>query len=188
MNKEKSTETTLDDRKLKRAIYSAFNRIPVPDDSNLGPARDSGDPDDAEIRRRVGGKTWPVLLHELFDISEMELNFFHSVYYLFTPFAFHYYLPAFMLVSLDPIRAGLVGEALIYSLTPSNVPGSFVDHWFTDFVARVTPPQKRAVRLFILYLNDICQQLKIGNVTDGETLRHFWFPEGFPRDTANDTA
>lgn len=186
MNKAKITKIALGNTKLQRAIHSAFKQTPAPDEVDLTPANNLGDPDAVGIRRRVGGKTWPKLLQELFDMGEMELNFFHSVYRLFTPFAFHYYLPAFMVVSLDPDRGGLVGEHLVYALTPSSVRGTFHDRWFTDVVARVTPPQRRAIRLFILYLNDICQELEIGNVTEDDSLHHFWFPEGFPRDVSDD--
>jgi len=178
----------VDGEALEQAIHAAFDQAPIPAMADLCPFNNRGDPDVIAIRRRVGGKTWPVLLQELLDMDGTERNFFHSVYYLLTPYAFHYYLPAFMIVSLDPVRADLTGESLFYALTPSDVRGDHQDKWFTAFAVLVTLVQREAIRSLILHVYDLCQKLQIGDITDDELLRRFWFPEGFPRLTPDDDA
>jgi len=170
----------MDDAGLEQAIRAAFDPLPILATNNLLTVNNSNDPDAIEIRRRFGGKSWPILLQELLDMDITERNFFHSLFYLFTHLAFHYYLPAFMLITLKPIQADLVGEYLFYALSPSEVSGDFVDRWFNALAALVTPVQREAIRSLILSVSVQCQQLQIGDITDEENLRRYWYPEGFP--------
>ncbi len=167
---------------LETAIWEAFAEALPPRDGEIVDC--PGDYEADEIYRHTVGKTWPQLLEELKRLEGGDLYYFHSVYWFLTPVAFHYYLPAFLTISLDPVEADTVCEYLFYALAPKLdlITGNPLSEWFIAFAARVTPAQREILRRFILYVNDLCDELDIGNVTAHKTLRQFWFPEGFPRE------
>jgi hypothetical protein len=142
-----------------------------------------GDYEADEVARKISGLTWEHLLHEMLAMDESSLLSFHSAYHYLTPMAFHYYLPAFMNVSLDPVEADIVCEYLMFALEPSPkyVSGDGLTRWFAAFTSLVTPEQNEVIRSFILYVHDASRVLMFGDVTESENLRKFWFPEGFPK-------
>jgi hypothetical protein len=83
---------------LKQTIEEAFASVPYPGDNNITRCPYNC----SECRRIAGffkGKQWTGHVAE-------ELRPYHVALSLFTPEAFHYFLPAFMLVSLARYEKG----------------------------------------------------------------------------------
>ncbi len=84
--------------RLKQTIEEAFANVPYPGDDNITRC-----PYNCSECRRIAvyfkGKTWAGHTAE-------ELRGYHVALTLFTPEAFHYFLPAFMLVSIDSYEKG----------------------------------------------------------------------------------
>ncbi len=83
---------------LKQTIEAAFANVPYPGDGNITHC-----PYNCSECRRIAiyfkGKSWTGNTLE-------ELRLQHVALSLFTPEAFHYFLPAFMLVSLEEYEKG----------------------------------------------------------------------------------
>jgi hypothetical protein len=83
---------------LKQTIETAFKDVPYPGDNNITRC-----PYHCSECRRIAeffkGKTWEGHTIE-------ELRNYHVALSLFTPEAFHYFLPAFMLVSMVSYERG----------------------------------------------------------------------------------
>jgi hypothetical protein len=83
---------------LKQTIAEVFANVPYPGDTNITRC-----PYNCSECRRIAtffkGKGWTGWTLE-------ELRNYHVALSLFTPEAFHYFLPAFMLVSMDTYEKG----------------------------------------------------------------------------------
>jgi Family of unknown function (DUF6714) len=91
----------MDCRKL---IEEAFAEVPYPGDDNIADHLDCLECD--EIRAYFRGKSWR-------DLKFPELRAFHESLPLFTPEAFHYFLPGYMLATLDDLEQA---EMIPYSI------------------------------------------------------------------------
>jgi hypothetical protein len=133
---------------LRQQIISAFADVPYPGDDCLG-APDGRD-DGENVTEFFRGKDWRWLKsNELWppSLSFMTLE------------AFHYYLPAFLLASLEE-DSGDVIDAVFYKITPPhpNIIFPHLDNTAVDeFQAKYkyfSPAQKQAVRNFIAFTLD----------------------------------
>lgn len=77
---------------VRESIKAAFANVPYPGDDRIADHQNCLECDD--VRAHFRGATW-------FGHSVEELQQYRSALPLFTPEAFQYFLPAFMLVSLE---------------------------------------------------------------------------------------
>src|SRR5579862_6719575 len=90
---------------LKQSIEEAFASVPYPGDENITrcPYRCA---ECSRVAAYFKGKTWS-------DHKAEDLRAYHMALSLFTPEAFQYFLPSFMLVSMDAYEKGdLIPDAI----------------------------------------------------------------------------
>jgi hypothetical protein len=119
---------------LKIAIEEAFADVPYPGDGNITHC-----PYNCSECRRVAvffkGKTWK-------GHTEEELRAYHVALSLFTPEAFHYFLPAFMLVSMNLYEKGdVIPDAIRFHFEYSQEMKSH----FAVRMSKFTPAQRKAI-------------------------------------------
>src|SRR4051794_33677193 len=79
---------------VKTKILKAFAATPYPGDKNLVTDQSGYDPEYREVLRAFKGKGWK-------DISVEMVRKYKDALPLFTPAAFRYYLPAYMIACVD---------------------------------------------------------------------------------------
>lgn len=119
---------------LKQTIETAFAEVPYPGDDNITRCPYHC----AECRRIADffkGKTWPHLTLE-------GLRAHHVALSLFTPEAFHYFLPAFMLVSMVSYEKGdVIPDAIRFHFEYS----AEMQGHFAVRMSRFTVEQRHAI-------------------------------------------
>ena len=125
-------------------IRAAFADVMYPGDENIVRAEEVCHPEWNEVEQAFKGKHW----------GQLRVDFLHYHYdalYVFTPEAYRYYLPAYMLNSiLYNEESDIVPATVIYSLTPREDPKDLDD--FNDRIGGFTPLQREAVKSFLAYL------------------------------------
>jgi len=135
---------------LREKIISAFADVHYPGDDCLG-APDGRD-DGENVTEFFRGKDWRWLKSNELACGPHALHFM-------TLEAFHYYLPAYLLASLEE-DSGDVIDAVFHKITPPrpNVVFPHLDNRAVDeFQMRYeyfSPAQKQAVRDFIAFILD----------------------------------
>ena len=133
------------DRKaeLRQIVEDAFRDIPYPGDDNISSEDHCFECSD--MARAFRGKHWKEITLDL-----LLKDCLGSGLPLFKPAALRFYLPAFILVSIDEfVEADTIPDVVLDLLTPEPAEPD------SRFVAKFDPlarQQKRAVRLFIEYL------------------------------------
>ena len=93
-----------------QSIRSAFAKVVYPGDSWI--VSGSNDYEADEVHRNFVGRHW-----ESFTRQELLDNY--TALFFFTPQAFHYYLPAYLIASMDQLCYGdALANATMYSLSP----------------------------------------------------------------------
>jgi hypothetical protein len=127
---------------LKTKITEAFQKTVYPGDENLVPDA-VGDPECIEIARTFKGKEWqsvpPEIVHEHKDALP-----------LFTPAAFCYYLPAYLMACIDAReQIDVAWDSVIIRLTPpKNLQGSRME-FFRTRAEGFSPTQAEALLAFL---------------------------------------
>ena len=123
------------------AIRAAFADVPYPGDNNITRC-----PYHCRTCREIAdffkGKTWEG--HALEDLRDH-----HTALSLFTPEAFHYFLPAFMLGSLDsPDKINLLPDAIRYHFEFN------LDHrdYFSVHLTRFSEEQRQVIIDFLRHV------------------------------------
>jgi hypothetical protein len=109
---------------LREAIRAAFAYVNYPGDNCLTRWRERRSEYD-ETGNLLRGKTW----------MECPVNEFISGDTPFpdlTPEAFHYYMPAFLLASIDLTQHSDVGSSLVFYLNPANAKKSSGEFQYDD--------------------------------------------------------
>lgn len=131
--------------RLKEEIQEAFADVPYPGDDQLVTHTDYFERD--AIKTFFKGKDWrdiniEWLSHEYPQDPSACLGFM-------TPQAFRYYLPAYLLVSIDNLpESDVTPETTVWALTAPETPGPDMDR----FVARMdglTKRQAQAIKSFL---------------------------------------
>jgi hypothetical protein len=149
-------------QRLIAAIEDSFpDAEPPPYDKGLNHLL----PEDAAVFRRT---RWPAIVSARLP--------YDAVYFFSSDEAFRYYLPAMMVTVLRwPRRAANLMTAVLTMLDPPRR----TDPEHASFFVRMdafTPEQKRAVRDFLVYLDERCSESKAPHA-----LRVYWrsaAPEG----------
>lgn len=131
-------------RTVQERIRSAFLSAAQPEDNNIAP-HECEECD--QIKSSFGGKKW-------MDLSQEVIAENYDKIPLFTPQAFHYFLPAFLIRSLEEFHPGSsILEFTLYSLSPTKTKPD--DRWYSERLASFTKDQISAVVGFLkLILND----------------------------------
>jgi hypothetical protein len=123
---------------LSREILEAFPKLTPPPTENLTSHRC---PECDGVRDDFSGVEWWAAENKLLDDNYDDLP-------LFTPEAFHYYLPAFLLRSLDQFEDdSSVLQFTIYSLSPTKTPTD--DPRYRERLSWFTPKQVAAISGFL---------------------------------------
>ena len=146
---------------LVTTILRTFQPAMYPGDERIVRDPPEQDWDAAEALRRLVGKTWEHLGIEMLEAPpDAMLYHYHDVPGLLTPVAFAYYLPAFMLVSLDISRADVIVDTTLYCLARDPFP-SLNDQsrlrgavWFDEMRSLLAPEQRACVRMFLRYVRE----------------------------------
>jgi len=98
----------------------------------------------------------------------------------FTPAAFRFYLPAYMMVSLDPdheAEADIIPEYTVFDLTPPVGERDNVYGWkyFLEKMNGFTESQKQAIRSYLRYMEVVYPDLFAGSFQNAsQALHSFW--------------
>jgi hypothetical protein len=124
-------------RDVARTITEAFRDTPRP----TGKLTDTYD--DEGVEAYFAGRPWSG-----HDVASLRRH--SAAMSFFTPEAFRYYLPAFMLAELaDPETADIIGESIVHHFGPPE------DNWKDIHRARLslfTTPENDAVLAFLHYM------------------------------------
>jgi hypothetical protein len=147
------------DRKgLVQIIENAFKDVPYPD-----VITDNKSLEGLAIAEAFRGKNWRDLSVEFLRYNESALGFF-------TPKAFHYFLPAFLIVSVTKHKeADVIPSSLVFILTPNEE----FKNTFDVRVQLLSREQKKAVREFLVYM-DAEHGVGYFKITPHRALNRFW--------------
>ncbi len=134
---------------LQNEIRAAFAGRPYPGDDRLALGGPGSPGDDSEdVARFFRSKDWrEITLNSILDGGELDPNAF---LYFMSAEGFVYYLPAFLIESLDVDGRFDLGEPLAFRLTPPQGdpgdPGLAASRdLFSRILSALTPEEKRAV-------------------------------------------
>ncbi len=126
---------------LKQTIQKAFADVSYPGDDNITHCPYKC----AECRRIAEyfkGRDWQ-------GQSVDELRKHHVALSLFTPEAFHYFLPAFMLVSLDSYEKGdVIPDAIRFHFEYAHE----CQGHFAVRMSKLSPPQRKAIIDYLVHM------------------------------------
>jgi hypothetical protein len=128
---------------VKSKILTAFAAAPYPGDHNLVLAEAGRDPESSEIAQAFRGKRWN-------EISSETLREFAQALPLFTPRAFRYYLPAYMLETVnsqDP--EDVLKDFVPFNLTPPGDQGKTQDVFFAERAGLFSLAERDAIASFL---------------------------------------
>jgi len=149
-NTEKKAFESVEREELRKRIEDAFSMSPYPGDKNL--AEDPKDLESKQVARVFQGKKW-----EEVDLDFLERPGAHlSALFFFSDVAYHYYLPAYLLVSVQEKACDYGTRAdVLCALTRRAEPGLRL--WFDKRHACLTPAQKKVIREFLLFTEDFSE-------------------------------
>ncbi len=125
--------------RLRQRIVKAFSSVPRPSKENI--ARHECEKCE-ELRNVFAPLSWD-------SIDRETLETYHGKLPLFTPQAFHYFLPAYLLQSLQGFNDdNIVCEFTIIFLCPT-VENEAVEEWWLERMKQFTPEQKDVIAIFL---------------------------------------
>lgn len=133
---------------LREEIREAFDRRRYPGDDHLALGPGSPGDDSEDVMRFFRGKDWrEITLNSILEEGDLDPNAF---LYFMSAEGFVFYLPAFLMESLNVDGPFDLGEPLAFRLTPPRGepgdPGLAASRdLFSRIVAALTPEEKRAV-------------------------------------------
>jgi len=144
---------------LRQEIRAAFNWRPHPGDDHVALGEPGCPGDEREdVARFFQGKDWrQITLDSIIESHELDLNAF---LYFMSAEGFVYYLPAFLLASLEVDDRFDLGEPLAFKLTPppgdpEETQDRGLEAWrdqYAQIVSALTPDESRAVTHVLEYL------------------------------------
>ncbi|MDB6112373.1 MAG: hypothetical protein JWR69_4123 [Pedosphaera sp.] len=126
---------------LKELIQEAFAGVPYPGDDNITRC-----PYNCSECRRIAdyfkGKEWA-------QQGTEELRKHHVALSLFTPEAFHYFLPAFMLASIDSYEKGdVIPDAIRFHFEYAQE----IQGHFTMRMSKLSGAQRKAIIDYLIHM------------------------------------
>jgi hypothetical protein len=136
--------------KIKEQVKSAFAEVPYPGDSNIvqGSSLEA-----KEIESFLKGKHWEdITLESLRHNPPMDPSACLS---FMTREAFHYYLPAFLIITIDwKHEADVIPEFTVRALCIPEIPESERE-WHESRVANFTAAQRKAIKSVLEYVKQM---------------------------------
>jgi hypothetical protein len=131
-------------RILAAQIEEAFQGIPYPGDNDLVTQGEGCDPERSEIASAFAGKLWR-------DLSLPFLRYHHESLFFFSPAAYRFFLPAYLLACvLSYEKAGNITNSVVFSLTLPNGFGAKRDR-FLERMNGLSASQKRTITNFLYF-------------------------------------
>lgn len=128
---------------VKSTILRAFAATPYPGDDNLVTNSTNQDPESQEIAEAFRGKQWNT-------ISAKTLHEFAQALPLFTPEAFRYYLPAYMLESISlPESEDILKDVVPFNLMPPSDRNAPDGTFFMERAAQFTVQEREAIASYL---------------------------------------
>lgn len=124
-------------------IREAFKDSQYPGDDYLATITEGGDNDEPlGVKAAFKGKHWHEATLSTLNIEKSALSFF-------TPAAFRFYLPAYLIVVLEQWeQAGILVEFVLYSLMPKD-DDEILKPWFYERIDGFTNLQVQVIRKFL---------------------------------------
>jgi hypothetical protein len=132
----------------KTKIENAFAATPYPGDDDLVADPTEHDPECMEIASAFRGKKWSAISPEMVREYSEALP-------LFTPAAFRYYLPSYMLASLQsryPVDAAK--DNVVFNLTPPAQGSGWEADFFQARAVQFSVAERDAIASFLELLRD----------------------------------
>ena len=128
---------------VKTALFAAFANTPYPGDKNIVVDQNVFDPECTEIVNAFTGMKWQ-------DVSvEMVLQFKEALP-LFTPAAFSFYLPAYMVACVDAYYdVDVALDSVLFNLTPPVSQSGWQWDFFQARIENFAGLQVDAIRSFL---------------------------------------
>ena len=144
---------------VKEAILAAFKGTPAPDDDELVVDPSSYDLESSEVASAFRSKEW-------MEVTVGMVHEYKEALPLFTPTAFRYYLPAYMIACVVSYYAVDVAlDSVIFNLTPPSERSG----WKWDFFWARTKLFSRGEREAILLFLKLMEQYEIRDwATEGK--------------------
>jgi hypothetical protein len=127
---------------VKTKIASAFTAAPYPGDDNLVADPSEWDPECREIARAFAGKRWIEVTPEIIGAHSQALP-------LFTPAGFRYYLPAYMMATIDAPDPEALRDFVVFNLAPPRRPTGRKADFFQARAGQFTAAEREAIRSFL---------------------------------------
>ena len=144
---------------LKEQVKAAFAEVPYPGDGNIvqGSSLEA-----KEIESFFRGKRWEeITLENLNSNPPMDPSAGPS---FMTEQAFHYYLPAYLMITIDSKpEADVIPEFTVHRLSIPEI-AEAERSWYQSRVVRFTRAQRRAVKAVLEYVRDTYQGLPGGDL------------------------
>jgi hypothetical protein len=152
---------------VEENIRQAFKDSSYPGDSNLVTIKGSYDFERQEIFESFVGKHWE-------EVSLDTIKFHHEALCFFTPEAYRFYLPAFLLATAGfYYQADNIPGSVVSSLNVSNMPDHERDR-FMAIISGFSYRQKKAILSFLKFLQEEYSSDFPGNELD-RVIENFWF-------------
>jgi len=128
---------------VKRKIIEAFGATPRPGDEDLVTDQSGCDPESREIVSAFKGKDWR-------GVSVEMLREHRDALPLFTPAAFRYYLPAYMIGCVDlSYDLDVVFDNTLFNLTPPKERGGWEWDFFWARARQFNERERDAIKAFL---------------------------------------
>lgn len=128
---------------VKAALFAAFADTPYPGDGNIVVDQSVFDPESTEVVSAFAGMRWE-------DISVEMVRRFKEALPLFTPVAFRFYLPAYMVACVDAsYDVDVALDSVLFNLTPRMPQSEWQRDFFQARVEGFFRPQVDAIRSFL---------------------------------------
>lgn len=139
---------------LKEHVKAAFSSVPYPGDENL--IRGSS-VEAQEIQEFFRGKRWEEITLEKLRGHPTMVSSDGPAF--MTVEAFHYYLPAYLMIIIDKKpEADVIPEFIINTLSVTDAPEQR-RKWYEARVARFTKAQRRAIKSVLEYVREMYEGL-----------------------------
>ncbi|MGH8630775.1 MAG: DUF6714 family protein [Burkholderiales bacterium] len=135
------TDTTAD--RVKAQIAAAFSKRAYPDDGKVVVDATGFDPESNALGAAFSGQRWT-------DVPATQVRSFKDALPLFTPAAFAYFLPAYLLACLEaPEEVDTAFDSVIFALTPPATRKGWQWRFFKDRITLFDRAQAEAVAAFL---------------------------------------
>jgi hypothetical protein len=128
---------------VKRRLLEGFSATPYPGDEHLVAVQDGTDPECREIESAFKGKDWR-------DVSVEMVRDHKDALPLFTPAAFRYYLPAYMIGCVEsPREVDVALDSVLFNLTPPKKHSGWQWDRFWARAQQFDEHEREAIRSFL---------------------------------------